>query len=259
MATFLFDDIIFGPVKSRRFGVSLGINLLPSGYKYCTFNCIYCECGWTYKNHSGNKQLPARKEIHSQLELRLQDMAAEELIPDNITFAGNGEPTIHPEFAGIIEDTVQLRDRYFPKTGIAVLSNATMLHKKQVFDALLKVENNVLKLDTAIHDTFMKLNQPYAGMSLEKIISNIKKFKGSQVIQTLFIRGQYNGNFIDNTTDAEINAWLDAIRDISPRYVMIYPIARDTPAAALEKIPKHTLDEIAIRVRQAGIEVISYD
>jgi wyosine [tRNA(Phe)-imidazoG37] synthetase (radical SAM superfamily) len=259
MATFLFDDIIFGPVKSRRFGVSLGVNLLPSGYKYCTFNCIYCECGWTFKNQIKNQPLPKRKDIYDQLRDRLRTMKANQYFPDNITFAGNGEPTIHPEFAGIIDDVIQLRDLYFPEIEISVLSNATMIHKKSVFEALTRIDNNVLKLDTAIQDTFMKLNQPYSGLSLKKIISNIKKFNGSQIIQTLFIRGSYNGDFIDNTTETELSAWISVLKDISPRYVMIYPIARDTPASGLEKIPKARLESIAERAREAGIKTMTYD
>ncbi|MBM3435922.1 MAG: radical SAM protein [Bacteroidetes bacterium] len=259
MATFLFDDMIFGPVKSRRFGVSLGINLLPSGYKYCTFNCIYCECGWTYKNHFKNQSLPGRSDLYVQLENKLRVMTADDFIPDNITFAGNGEPTIHPEFAGIIEDVVNLRNQYFPQTGISVLSNATMLHKKPVFEALKKVNNNVLKLDTARQDTFLKLNQPHSGRSLSKIIDNIKKFDGSQIIQTLFIRGQFNGNFVDNTTEIEVSAWLETLVEISPRFVMIYPIARDTPAAGLEKISRAELFSIAEKAREAGLTVKTYD
>lgn len=259
MATFLFDEIIFGPVKSRRFGVSLGINLLPSEYKYCTFNCIYCECGWTFRKQATSEMLPERDEIFRHLDEKLKAMKEDGCIPDNITFAGNGEPTIHPRFAGIIEDTLLLRNRYFPGTAISVLSNATLLHKKPVFEALQKVDNNVLKLDTAIQDTFMKLNQPYAGLSLTKIISNIKKFEGTQVIQTLFVRGQFNGNFIDNTTDAEINAWLEALLEINPRYVMIYPIARDTPAQDLEKITQNELESIAGKARKSGLLVKAYD
>lgn len=258
MATFLFDDIIFGPVKSRRFGVSLGINLLPSGYKFCTFNCIYCECGWTFKNNSKNQPLPKRKEIFARLDERLKTMKIDSQTPDNITFAGNGEPTIHPEFAGIIGDVVGLRNQYFPRTEITVLSNATMLQKKSVFEALKKVDNNVLKLDTAVQETFMKLNQPYAGLSLSTIIDNIKKYKGGQIIQTLFIRGTFNGNFIDNTTENELAAWLDVLKEIVPRYVMVYPIARDTPVAGLEKISGKELETIAERVNAVGLKTRTY-
>ena len=258
MATFLFDDIIFGPVSSRRFGVSLGVNLLPVGYKNCTFNCIYCECGWTYRNEATKFRLPERKEISAMLENKLQEMKSGNQAPDNITFAGNGEPTIHPDFAAVIDDTIELRNKYFPKAEITVLSNSTMLHKKEVFDALDKIENNVLKLDTAIEKTYRHLNQPYSKLPLQKVIENIKKFNGRQIIQTLFIRGDFDGQRIDNTTEQELIAWLNVIREIAPRYVMVYPIASDTPVKGLEKISKAELDIISSRVQALGILTKSY-
>jgi wyosine [tRNA(Phe)-imidazoG37] synthetase (radical SAM superfamily) len=259
MSTFLFDDIVFGPVNSRRFGVSLGINLLPAGYKFCTFNCIYCECGWTFREQSKKHPLPKRIEIYQQLNRVLEKMKIDNNIPDNITFAGNGEPTIHPQFAAIIDDTIELRNKYFPELSISVLSNSTMLHKKDVFNALHKIENNVLKLDTAIEETFRILNQPYAKTALRTIIENIKRFNGNQVIQTLFIRGKFNGRIIDNTTDDEVNAWLEVLNEIKPKYVMIYPIARDTPVKGLEKITRSELDSIANRVEGIGIPTKTYD
>lgn len=256
--TFLFDEIVFGPVKSRRFGVSLGMNLLPVNFKYCTFNCIYCECGWTFKNNKEKIKLPAREEIKSELKARLTKMKDNGETPDNITFAGNGEPTIHPEFAGIIDDTIQLRDNFFPNAEITVLSNSTLLHKKAVFAALNKVDNNVLKLDSAISKTFKNLNLPAPGITLDSIIENIKKFDGNQVIQTLFIRGYHNGDFIDNTTDEEVKAWLNLVKEIKPKYVMLYPIERDTAQKGLEKISEEELKNIADEVEKVGIKTKIY-
>jgi len=258
MSTFLFDDIVFGPVNSRRFGVSLGINLLPVGYKFCTFNCIYCECGWTFKENSKKHPLPKREEIFRRLNEVLGNIKVQDTPPDNITFAGNGEPTIHPQFAEIIDDTIQLRDKYFPAAEITVLSNSTMLHKKPVFDALNKIENNVLKLDTVNEEVFRLINLPYSNTSLQTIIDNIKRFNGNQVIQTLFIRGKYGDKVIDNTTDGEINSWLKVLKEIKPKYVMIYPIDRDTPVSGLKKIPKNELDKIAERVEAIGIKTKTY-
>ena len=256
--TFLFEEIVFGPVKSRRFGVSLGVNLLPVGYKFCTFNCLYCECGWSHAGESDKNVLPARKEIFSALEERLLKMKNDGEAPDNITFAGNGEPTIHPDFEGVINDTLLLRDRHFPKAEVTVLSNATMIGKPRVFNALNKVDNNVLKLDTVNEATFQLLNQPYSKATLSSIIENIKKFDGNQIIQTLFVRGQYKNQFIDNTTENEINSWLSVIKEIRPKYVMIYPIDRDTPLEGLQKIPKRELDQISKRVEACGIETRTY-
>lgn len=258
MSTFLFDDIVFGPVKSRRFGVSLGINLLPVDYKYCTFNCIYCECGWTFKNNSEKIKLPTREEIRVRLKEQLLKMKSNDKAPDNITFAGNGEPTVHPKFAEIIDDTIELRDEFFPNAKITVLSNSSMLHKKSVFNALNKIENNVLKLDSAIEETFQKINQPVKGLTIQKIINGIKKFDGNQIIQTLFVRGKIEDELIDNTTNLEVEAWLKIIDEIKPKYVMLYPIERETPSEGLVKIPKEELNQIAQKAEAIGIKTQVY-
>jgi wyosine [tRNA(Phe)-imidazoG37] synthetase (radical SAM superfamily) len=258
MATFLFDDIIFGPVKSRRFGVSLGVNLLPESYKFCTFNCVYCECGWTYKNNAQKIKLPGRSDIKQNLELKLQQMTEEGNPPDNITFAGNGEPTVHPKFSEIIEDTISLRNFYFPDAEITVLSNASMLHKPKVFEALQKVDNNVLKLDTAIEETFSLINIPAKGLSLKKIIEGIKKFNGEQIIQTLFIKGEHNGKSFDNTSPNELQILIEVLKEIDPRYVMVYSIERDTPLNSLEKISKSGLSAIAKLITDNGIDTRVY-
>jgi wyosine [tRNA(Phe)-imidazoG37] synthetase (radical SAM superfamily) len=255
--TILFGEIVFGPVKSRRFGVSLGINLLPKNYKYCTFNCVYCECGWTYKE-KGKTPLPDRKAVKQALDDRLNTMLKECQVPDNLTFAGNGEPTIHPEFEGIIEDTITLKNTYFPSAQVTVLSNASLLHKKSVFRALEQVDNNVLKLDSVIEKTFQKINQPSGSIRLTDIIDNIKKFNGNQVVQTLFMRGTHRGEWIDNTTDAEVTPWIEVLKTIRPKYVMIYPIERDTAAPEIEKISSDELAAIADKVEKAGIKTKLY-
>lgn len=258
MATFLFDDIIFGPVKSRRFGVSLGVNLLPESYKFCTFNCVYCECGWTYKNNAEKIKLPCRSDIKQNLELKLKQMTKGGNPPDNITFAGNGEPTVHPKFSEIIEDTISLRNFYFPDTEITVLSNASMLHKPKVFEALQKVDNNVLKLDTAIEETFSLINIPAKGLSLKKIIEGIKKFNGEQIIQSLFIKGEYNGNSFNNTSPDELQALIEVLKEINPRYVMVYSIERDTPLNSLERISASGLNTIARLISDNGVKTHVY-
>lgn len=253
MPGFLFSDLIFGPVLSRRLGISLGINLLPTNSKYCNFNCIYCECGWT---ENGKKLiLPKREEIKKHLEEKLLDLQGTENEPQSITFAGNGEPTIHPEFAGIIDDTIQLRNEFAPGSIISVLSNASMLHKKPVTDALKKIDKNIQKLDAGTEPTFREINQPLGGLTLEKTVQKLMSFEGNLVIQTLFVRGEYNGKIIDNTTEKEVNEWLKLIEKIKPQSVMIYPIDRETPAAGLEKIPKIELQAIAKKVEAFGIFV----
>lgn len=255
MSTFLFDEIIFGPVESRRLGVSLGINLLPVNAKVCSFDCIYCECGFTPKEYEEKVTLPSREEVRRLLEKKLLEMKAEQHLPDVITFAGNGEPTLHREFAGIIEDTIELRDRLAPEARIAVLSNATMLHRKPVFDALLKINDNIQKLDSAFEETIRKMDCPNGVFNLKKTVEQLIAFKGKVIIQTMFIRGSFKGEEIDNTTEKEILAWMELLKNINPLQVMIYTIARDTPIETLEKVPLEELESIAGRVRAIGLDV----
>lgn len=254
MSTFLFDKIIFGPVKSRRLGVSLGINLLPVKSKICNFNCIYCECGWTENTGKEASKLPERTEVYEALERKLQEMKDKGESPDVITYAGNGEPTLHPEFAGIIDDSIILRDKYFPGARIAVLSNATTIKNPLIRAALLKVDQNILKLDSAHSETIMAHNQPRIRIDAGELIEELASFNGKLIIQTLFLHGVYKGRTIDNTTDSEISDWLQAIKRINPSEVMIYTISRDTPTgAALKKVSLTKLNEIAAMVEELGI------
>jgi wyosine [tRNA(Phe)-imidazoG37] synthetase (radical SAM superfamily) len=255
MATFLFDEIIFGPVKSRRLGVSLGINLLPTKKKICNFNCIYCECGWTGDIEKAISHLPRRGEVFKALDLKLSELKEKNKAPDMITYAGNGEPTLHPDFSGIIDDSIILRDKYFPDAKIAVLSNATTITNPLIKIALLKVDKNILKLDSAFDATVQLHNQPRVEVNVEKLIKKLMEFDGKLIIQTLFLRGFLNGKVIDNTTEAEINAWLKALERIRPSEVMIYTISRDTPdGSQLVKVPLKQLKEIADLVEKMGIK-----
>ena len=255
MATFLFDKIIFGPVKSRRLGVSLGINLLPTEAKVCSFDCIYCECGFTTGEYKEKVSFPSRADVKMRLEVKLHEMVSANELPDVITFAGNGEPTLHPEFAGIIDDTIALRDEITPDARIAVLSNATMIHRKSVFDALLKIKDNIQKLDSAFEETVKLLDCPKGNFKLSNTIEQLIAFNGKVIIQTMFVRGSYKGKTIDNTTEEEISAWIDLLKKIKPLQVMIYTIARDTPIDTLVKVPLDDLNSIAEKVREAGFNV----
>ena len=255
MSTFLFDKIIFGPVSSRRLGVSLGINLLPRKKKVCNFNCIYCECGLSPAVEKDEGQLPGRKEVAFQLESRLKEMMDSNQAPDVITFAGNGEPTLHPQFPEIINDTITIRNTLFPGARIAVLSNASTITNPAIKDSLLKVDMNILKLDSVFDDTICNHNQPRIDIKADELIQNLIKFEGRLIVQTLFLRGIYGGKSIDNTTEREISGWLDAIGRIRPSEVMIYTIARDTPEGGLlKKIPPEELEAIAMRVENIGIK-----
>jgi wyosine [tRNA(Phe)-imidazoG37] synthetase (radical SAM superfamily) len=254
MSGILFDEIVFGPVKSRRFGVSLGINLLPLQGKFCTFNCIYCECGLSNDRIKEKPVLFTAAEINTSLRSRFEALKTGGLKPDNITFAGNGEPTLHPEFETIVENTIRLRNEFFPKAKITVLSNATRLDNENVKRALLRIDNNVLKLDAGTNETFIAINRPTKPITLEKVVEELKKFEGHLVIQTMLIRGEVDGKQVDNTTEAELTLWLKHVKEIKPKQVMLYPIDRQTPYRTLEKVPESEFYALAERIEALGIK-----
>jgi len=254
MSTFLFDSIIFGPVWSRRLGESLGINLLPANRKVCNFNCIYCECGLTPKE-TPFSEFPSRGEVKELLSIRLQKMKINGEYLNSITFAGNGEPTLHPDFAAIMADTVEVRNALFPEAKITVLSNATRAGNKNIFEALALADLNILKLDSAIESTLLHINCPTGNFTLQSLIGSLARFNGKLIIQTLFFRGNFKGTDIDNSSAAEISAWLKVIGKLQPECVMLYSLARDTPVPGLERIGAEELTAIASRVEELGIAV----
>jgi wyosine [tRNA(Phe)-imidazoG37] synthetase (radical SAM superfamily) len=254
--TKLFNSIIFGPIISRRLGVSLGINLLPVDSKICNFDCIYCECGWTDLRSVPKVKFHPRSEVYFGLEKSLIHLLKKNKKLDSITFAGNGEPTMHPEFNLIIDDTIELRDKYFPSCKISVLSNSLMLSNKKVFDALIKIDNPILKLDAGTEKTFQLIDQPINKRTLQWVVNQLMKFNGRLIIQTIFLRGEFGGEHLDNTTDDEVRSWLKLIKMIKPEQVMIYTIDRATPAQNLEKIEKEKLREIAARVELLSISTL---
>ena len=250
----LFTDIIYGPIRSRRLGISLGVNLLPLHSKLCNFDCIYCECGWNDDNRAEKPRFNTREDVRTALETTLSKMEAEGALPDVITFAGNGEPTIHPEFEGIIDDTIALRNKFAPEAKVSVLSNATQLHREGVRNALHKVDNAILKLDSAVTSTAKLINKPQGDYSVERIVKQLNTFGKEFVLQTMFLRGEYNGEQVDNTTESEIEAWLAIVEHLRPRSVMVYSIDRATPCKTLQKVGREELEKIAERVRALGIE-----
>lgn len=248
MSTVIYPSPIFGPIHSRRLGLSLGINLLPPDGKVCSFDCIYCECGFN-ADHRPKQPLPTREEVAEQLEARLQQMVAEGQLPDVLTFAGNGEPTSHPHFPEIIEDTIALRNHYCPKAKVSVLSNSTFIHKPSVHDALMRVDNNILKLDTVSIDYIQKVDRPTGTYQLDRIIECMKAFNGHIIIQTIFLHGPG----VSNTSDEYVEPWLEVVKSIRPQEVMVYTIDRETPDKTLSKATHEELDAIRDRVMAEGI------
>ena len=248
----LFNSIVYGPIRSRRLGVSLGVNLMPTTAKLCTFDCVYCECGWNQPVL--HPTLPTRDEVREALRTQL---SAHQSQLDVITFSGNGEPTLHPDFLGIIEDTCALRDEYCPKAKVSVLSNSTQLGRKDVVEALRLCDNRILKLDSAIDTTMRLVDKPVnAQLTVGQVIEWLKVFDGDFTLQTCFLRGVYEGQVIDNTTDEELKAWYDIVDTLRPKQVMIYVIDRETPLKTLEKIPAEKMEAIAAPLRKKGIDIV---
>ena len=284
MSTIIYPSPIFGPVHSRRLGISLGINLMPADGKICTFNCIYCECGLN-EDHRPTLPRPTRELVAEKLEAKLLEMAADGQLPDVLTFAGNGEPTCHPYFAEIIDDTIRLRNQYCPKAKVSVLSNSTMIHHQKVHDALMRVDNNILKLDTVDPIYINKVDQPVIPYDVMTVIERLKAFQGHVIIQTMFMRGEgvrregekerrskerrskerrskerrskesgdRRQESVDNTGEEYVGPWLEAVKAIVPQQVMIYTIDRETPTQGLLKATPAQLDAIRDRVIALGI------
>lgn len=256
METFLFDDLIFGPITSRRLGNSLGINLLPLEAKFCNFDCVYCECGWTKNKAMVNAKFPASHEVVNALIERIQEFSEKEKCIDSITFAGNGEPTLHPQFPQIINDVVLVRDLMLPDTKISVLTNATMLHRPEIVEALMLIDKPILKLDAGTDEVFNQINNPKGNYSIASIKSQLAKFRGELCIQTLFFKGEIDGVIIDNSTEKEIDAWTKHIVDLNPKEVMIYSLDRNTPADNLVSLNYLELMKIAEGLKPYHIKTL---
>jgi wyosine [tRNA(Phe)-imidazoG37] synthetase (radical SAM superfamily) len=260
MGGFLFHQVVFGPIRSRRLGSSLGINLLPLDHKVCSFDCIYCECGWTPDGRAERETFPPEELVIAALEERLSQMYERgKNMPDSLTFAGNGEPTLHPKFAFIIDQTISLRNRYAPNAKVTVLSNGSTLDHQETFHALQKIDLNIQKLDGGTENTIQLINNPAnITFNLEKLLNNLSRFNGNVIIQTLFLQGEVHGEKVDNTTPEEVQEWIRHLKRINPQYVMIYPVERGTPDGNIDRVPSAVLEQIAKHVKEAGIETKVY-
>lgn len=251
----LFNEIAYGPIQSRRLGVSLGMEIMPLTHKLCTFDCVYCECGWNQP--ISHPTLPTREEVRSALETKLALMQKEKAPLNVITFSGNGEPTLHPQFLGIIEDTCMLRDLYYPNAKVSVLSNSTQLGRADVMKALRLCDNRILKLDAGTDKMMKRIDLPVnKDLSIATIVRWLEEWQGDFTLQTCFLRGKHNGQIIDNTTTEELEAWYSIVKHLRPKQIMIYVIDRKTPVDTLEKISREKMDEIAAPLIAEGFNVI---
>ena len=260
MSTHLFETIIVGPIHSRRLGTSLGINLLPRRGKVCSFDCIYCECGWN-KEHNTDKQIPAEKDVREQLTKRAQELVKEGVKVDSITFSGNGEPTLHPEFPQIIDTVIKIRNEYLPTAKISVLSNSSMLWKEGVREALMKTDNPILKIDSTIEHFVRCINRPNERYSLSETIESLKKFNGNFILQTMFLKGQAEDPLTGETVDLDctdkkhVAGWIELVRTLKPRQIMMYTLDRDTPLQGLKKVTVEEMKEIAQPLLKEGFKI----
>ncbi|MBO6023460.1 MAG: radical SAM protein [Bacteroidales bacterium] len=235
------EEVVFGPIRSRRLGSSLGINLLPENGKICTFDCIYCECGWN-KDGRDDTQLPSAEKVRKALEAKLQQCKSDGISIDSITFSGDGEPTLNPEFPQIINDTIRLRDQYYPNSKITVLSNATMVHKPEVFNALRKVDNPTMKIDAPTNELIEKINHPTPGYDIHRVVEALKQFHGDFILQTMFLKSKD----FDSSSPEVLNGWMTIVRLLKPREIMVYTIDRPTPEEGLQKF---TVEEMRALVQ----------
>ena len=251
----LFGEIAYGPIHSRRLGSSLGVELMPLDHKLCTFNCVYCECGWN--EPVSHPKLPTRAEVRAALEAKLSTFNFQHSTLDVITFSGNGEPTLHPDFLGIIEGTCALRDRYCPQAKVSVLSNSTQLGRPDVVQALRLCDNRILKLDAGTDEMMHRIDMPVnEHLTVAQIMEWLALFEGDFTLQTCFLRGEHAGKKIDNTTPEELEAWYQAVESLHPKQIMIYVIDRKTPEKQLEKIPREEMERIAAPLIAKGYDVI---
>lgn len=236
-----FDEIVFGPILSRRLGSSLGVNILPVKGKFCNFDCIYCECGWN-KDGIAERCFPTFAEVAKALEYKMSKLSEEGIRVDSITFSGNGEPTMNPDFPAIVDVTLELRDRFFPDAKVSVLSNAVLLGREGIKDALKKVDNPILKIDAASDSLIRKINKPVGSYALKDIIEHLKAFNGDFILQTMFLKSpEFDMAALEN-----LDAWMNIVRELRPREIMIYTIDRETPDKSLEK---YTVEQMTAFVR----------
>lgn len=244
------EDTVFGPIKSRRLGNSLGINLLPTKGKFCNFDCIYCECGWN-RDGLDDKRLPTAAEVRRALEDKLAELLLDGTRIDSITFSGDGEGTLNPDFPGIIDDTLRLRDAYCPEAKVSVLSNATRVYVPEVFEALRKVDNPIMKIDAPTNELIAKINQPAPGYDVARVIDGLRKFDGDFILQTMFLRAPG----FDSSSPEVLDGWMSIVRELKPRSVMVYTIDRQTPMEGLQKFSADEMRRLVKPLLDEGFDI----
>lgn len=246
----LREETVFGPIRSRRLGNSLGINLLPVNGKVCNFDCVYCECGWN-RDGRDDTLLPSPEKVHTALEEKLKALRREDSPVDSITFSGDGEPTLNPGFPEIIDDVLSLRDTYYPEATVSVLSNATRVHIPEIFAALCKVDNPIMKIDAPTDELAALINHPAPGYEVQKVVEALKKFNGNFILQTMFLRSPV----FDSSAPEVLCGWMDIVRFLRPRQIMVYTIDRPTPDESLIKFTEGEMKNMVAPLLAEGFNI----
>ena len=246
----LREEVVFGPIHSRRLGSSLGINLLPVNGKICNFDCIYCECGWN-KDGREDTRIPSAKELRDALLQKLISLSEQKVVIDSITFSGDGEPTLNPEFAEIIDITLQLRDQFYPEARISVLSNATRVDKPEILEALKKVDNPIMKIDAPTNELIAKINRPTGEYDIKRVVESLRGFDGNFILQTMFLKS----DDFDSSAPQVLNGWMNIVRALHPREIMVYTIDRPTPQEGLKKFTPEEMRHLVAPIIQEGFQV----
>jgi len=246
----LREETVFGPIQSRRLGSSLGINLLPEKGKFCNFDCIYCECGWN-KDGLDDTVLPTADKVHNDLQTKLKSLLEQNIPVDSITFSGDGEPTLNPEFAQIVVDTLHLRNQYYPAAKVSILSNATRAFRPEVLEALKKVDNPIMKIDAPTNDLVQKINRPAPGYDVQRVVESLKGFDGDFVLQTIFLRSKD----FDSSSPEVLNGWMEIVRTLKPREIMVYTIDRPTPETNLQKFTVEEMQRLTAPLAAEGFKI----
>ena len=250
----LQESVVYGPLRSRRLGQSLGINLLPVSHKVCSSNCVYCQYGWTRPPGESAERLKRAPILLAEIEERFRQVAEDRIPVDAITLAGNGEPTLHPDLTELVIGITRLRDQFFPGAAVGILTDATQITRPRVREALALLDERYMKFDAADEATWRRINKPLGNTTFEGMLNALKAVPDI-ILQSMFLQGTY-----DNTGEAHLAAWVEAVRVIKPRSVQVYTVDRGTADPGIREVPRETLQEIADRLTAAtGIPTDVYE
>ena len=250
----LQQGILYGPIRSKRLGCSLGLNLFPSDRKVCSFDCVYCHFGGTtdHVRQSERLGIPSVTEVLAAVEEFLKS----DNDFDYITFSGNGEPTMYPDFAELVPKLHELIRRRRPSVRLALLSNSSCVGEESLYPALKLIDLPIFKLDAGNQTTFEILNRPCPGVTISAIIDGLTRLSARQeiIIQTVMVDGP-----VPNHDGQAFDDWIVAIRRIRPGAIQLYTTDRPVADTRVRKVSDRQLETIAARIRElTGVPAQAY-